>query len=223
MCSSVRDLPGRCRHNWLSAWGICFVFNRLVILGGTVILLALALDWLAEGPEAPADSIPSGEADAYMIDARIDQYSQAGDLQHQIIAKRLNHNPRTDLVTLVAPAVRFKDKESGGAWEVTSATGRILPRGEGKDQAVELIDQVEANKPGPGSRFISIKTNSLTLYPDRQYAETDDQVVIVNERSRTSAHGMRAYLDEGRFLFFSTPEAPVTTSFQAAPRKQPEQ
>ncbi len=43
-----------------------------------------------------------------------------------------------------------------------------------------------------GSAFVSIQTNSLTVYPERDYAETDEPVFIDNQSGRTTAAGMKS-------------------------------
>ena len=80
-------------------------------------------------------------------------------------------------------------------------------------KSLNLWSNVLASQWSNGSAFVNIQTNSLTIYPQRDYAETDEPVFIDNQSGRTTAAGMKAFLDTGKFMFYSTPTHRVTTIF----------
>ena len=49
-----------------------------------------------------------------------------------------------------------------------------------------------------------LTTSALTLYPRRDYAETDQSVRIEAARSVTTAEGMKLFLNDGRLQLLST-------------------
>ena len=53
-----------------------------------------------------------------------------------------------------------------------------------------------------GVRLSISETNSLTIYPARDFAETDEQVIITNQSGRTTAAGMKAFLNIGKFMLY---------------------
>ena len=80
-----------------------------------------------------------------------------------------------------------------------------------RDEVVELWDHVLAVRNASNGKFIQIQTESLTIYPDKDYAETNQKVFIDENSGRTIAGGMKAYLDEGKFYFSSSPDTRVRT------------
>ena len=148
-----------------------------------------------------------------MLNATIEQFDDNGELQHTLEASRFTHFPLTDLTTMKAPQMSFATGLDNAPWEITAKEGRILPGSDYRDEVVELWSSVLAVKTGLQGDFVNIQTNSLTVYPEREYAETDEKVYIDNQTGRTTAAGMKAFLDTGRFMFFSTPQDPVITIF----------
>ena len=54
---------------------------------------------------------------------------------------------------------------------------------------------------------------SLTVYPEKEYAETDRKVTIDENSGRTTAAGMKAFFESGKYIFYSTPTERVHTIF----------
>jgi len=76
---------------------------------------------------------------------------------------------------------------------------------------VELWEKVLAIQEDTNGNFLSIRTDSLTVYPEKDFAETDQKVYIDDNTGRTVAAGMKAYLEEGRFIFYSSHSQRVKT------------
>ncbi len=148
-----------------------------------------------------------------MLNAKILKYDETGLLQHQLAAARFTHFPLTNLTTMATPEMRLGNNGAGEPWQITSAEGRILPGSAYREEIIELWTRVLAEKRSGNGKFVNIQTDSLTIYPERDYAETDAKVYIDNETGRTTAAGMKAYLDTGRFMFFSGPGERVITIF----------
>lgn len=153
------------------------------------------------------------DPDLYMLNATINQFDTAGELQHRISANRFTHFPLTDLTTMVQPELTLGEVDQSNPWEITARQGRLLPESNYREEIVELWTQVLAEKSGISGHFINIQTESLTVYPARDYAETDEKVYIDNQNGRTTAAGMKAYFDTGKFQFFSRGAERVTTIF----------
>ena len=104
-------------------------------------------------------------------------------------------------------------------WAITAKHGRLLPESTFREEAVELWENVLAIKQQPDGRFINIQTESLTVYPERDYAETNKKVYIDDNNARTTAAGMQANFNQGRFVFFSTSLDRVNTVYLPAHRR----
>ena len=189
------------------------MINRLIVLSTLIIAFALTINWFMPESEEELDFTPRNEPDFYMLNATINQYGPEGKLQHRIAANRFTHFPLTDVTTMKFPALSLGRTRDSDPWEINSSKGRILPSSDYREEVVELWSNVLASQSSNKSEFVTIKTNSLTVYPERDYAETDEPVFIKNQSGRTTAAAMKAFLNTGKFMFYSTPENRVTTIF----------
>jgi lipopolysaccharide export system protein LptC len=71
---------------------------------------------------------------------------------------------------------------------------------------VELSDDVVVRRRRAAS-FLELRTAALTLYPEREYAETDSAVIIDSDTGRTTAEGLRADLAAGTIELGTAPTA----------------
>jgi len=157
---------------------------------------------------------PKSEPDLYMINATITQFDKLGQLRHRIRADKFTHYPLTDITRLLKPHVILYN-ESDPPWQIESLEGRILPT-ENND-IVELWDEVFAKQKNSDGQFIHIRTDFLTIIPADDYAETDQIVTINDNNATTTAAGMVAHFNPGRFQFFSKNRQRVTTVIQESP------
>ena len=189
------------------------MINRLIALSTLIIAFALTINWFMTESKEELDFTPRNEPDLYMLNATINQFGPEGELQHRIAANRFTHFPLTDVTTMKFPALALGRTRDSDSWEITSRKGRILPSSDYREEVVELWNNVLASQSGNESEFVTIETNNLTVYPERDYAETDEPVFIKNQSGRTTAAAMKAFLNTGKFMFYSTPEHRVTTVF----------
>ena len=188
--------------------------TRNILLISLIVLFAAVTNWLIDQQE-PLDDGPSigpNDPDLYMLNAKITQFATNGGRQHEIIASRLTHFPLTDMTALISPEVKLFAHNATNPWKITADNGRLLPESQLRDEIVELWDNVAAEKTDLQGEFIKIKTTSLTIYPGQDFAETDQMVTIDGVGGHTSAAGMQAYLNEGRFLFVSDETNKVITT-----------
>ena len=201
---------GRCPQD---SDNIAAMINRIIMPGALLLAFALSVNWLLDGSEQPEEREPDNEPDLYMLNASVEQFDDDGSLQHQINAQRLTHFPLTDLTIMKSPTMALGHTQGREPWGITAQEGRIIPRSEYREEIVEFWNNVHAKRTAAQGRFISIQTESLTIYPERDYLETDARVSITNETGRTTAPGMKAFLDVERFMFLSTRRERVITTF----------
>ena len=79
-------------------------------------------------------------------------------------------------------------------------------------ETVEL-DDVVVQRRRPGEGFIELHTEALTLFPGREYAETERPVIIDTQSGRTTAEGLRANLGAGTIVLGTPPRRVRTTIF----------
>ena len=190
--------------------------NRLLVVFSLIVLIASTINVLIDqnSENNPGLVIGRNDPDMYMRNADITQFNKMGEKQHNILAERLTHFPLTNITTLKSPKmILYPTLKNETPWHISSDHGRQLPKAPVRDEVIELWDSVVATQTHPDGGFISISTESLTVYPARDYAETTQKVYIDENSGRTTAAGMKAYFDEGRFLFFSSRRERVQTIF----------
>ncbi len=171
-------------------------------------------------PELPVHS-SKNDPDLYMLNASITQYTDVGDHQHRIEANRFTHFPLTDTTTLKTPNMTlYPSEEKAKPWDIAANHGRLLPKSLFRDEVVELWDEVLAVQQNDAGEFVNIRTASLTVYPETDYAETDQPVTIDDNTGNTTAAGMKAYFEDGYFIFFSRGDERVHTVLLPEFKKQ---
>ncbi|MBL4681225.1 MAG: LPS export ABC transporter periplasmic protein LptC [Pseudomonadales bacterium] len=190
--------------------------NRLLVIFALIVLIASSINLLIDqdSENSPGLVIGRNDPDMYMRSADITQFNKKGEKQHNILAERLTHFPLTNITTLKSPKmILYPTLKNETPWHISSDHGRQLPSAPVRDEVIELWDSVVATQTNPEGKFISISTESLTVYPAEDYAETTEKVYIEENSGRTTAAGMKAYFDEGRFIFFSNRSERVQTIF----------
>lgn len=188
--------------------------NRATILASLILVFAIATNLILEQSDSlPLAPMLQNDPDLYMLNATITQFDDDGNLQHTIKADRFTHFPLTDMTSLISPNLQLFSHSKKEPWDIEAKNGRLLSQSVYREQVVELWDDVFAIQQTPNGHFIKIQTQSLTVYPEREYAETDQKVYIDDNSSRTSAAGMKAFFKGGKFIFYSTPTERVHTIF----------
>lgn len=185
--------------------------NRTIILVCFIVLIAGATNWLLDQnvTEPPTRELSREDPDFFMINASITHFDNAGTVQHKLRASRFTHFPVDDITTLEDPDLDlFSDN---GPWNIASRKGRLFPKSTHEQDLVELWGHVVAARESGDGKFTNIQTDSLFIYPEHDYAETEDKVHIDDNSSRTTAAGMEAWLETGQFRFFSRSRERVNT------------
>lgn len=189
------------------------MINRFLVISILILVSSLAVNWLLEEPEKQALISTRNDPDLYMLNATIKQFGDGGELQHTLSAERFTHFPLTDLTTMQAPRIELGPGDKTKNWDISAREGRLLSESLYREEIIELWSDVLVDQSGAGDQFVLIQTSSLTVYPERNYAETDEKVYIDSLTGRTTAAGMKAFLDTGRFQFFSNQQERVLTIF----------
>jgi lipopolysaccharide export system protein LptC len=189
--------------------------SRSLLLAGFMLMFAAGINlFLDRDQQSVQDpqSVNKNDPDLYMRNATITQFTKTGVRQHRINAERFTHFPLTDITTLKQPVMTLYATEVGeNPWDIIAKNGRVLPKVIFRDEIVELWEDVMAIQSDPKGNFINIRTESLTIYPATDYAETDQKVIIDDNSGRTTAAGMKAYFEDGKFIFFSRNNQRVKT------------
>ncbi|KHO65161.1 MULTISPECIES: LPS export ABC transporter periplasmic protein LptC [Pseudomonas] len=148
--------------------------------------------------DQPQAEQPPPSVDFFVQNAYSRQYQADGSLRYELTSERLEHLRDSDTNLLYQPDLLIH-RAGEQPWRVRSLRGEVAPQG----TQVELIDDVRIEQTIPPNRFTRLTTSRLTVFPEREYAETAQPVRIENPDGVTTATGMQAYVKEGRVLLLS--------------------
>ncbi|WP_444915729.1 LPS export ABC transporter periplasmic protein LptC [Microbulbifer sp. TRSA007] len=170
-----------------------------------VILLISAGLWFSESPpeqflgKRPTPQQQNRAADLIIKGAETRRFDQAGNLAYRVDAEQITYFQfkRRDRANLKEPRMLFYTDDQP-KWATRSKRGVAFNRG----KRIVLSGDVQIDElPGPNG--IQLETPRITIFPDREFAETDKVVTISSGPNRTEGTGMRAYLKENRMEILS--------------------
>lgn len=175
---------------------------RNALLFGVIAILFAAVGYWNISPqrflEQPPVAIDEGAIDYYALNARSVQYLPDGKLQYDMTADKVEHLKASEVTLMTKPDMHLY-RGTLFPWHVQSERGEVNPDG----TEVELIDSVRVTRTDDQNRTTIITSSRMTVFPQKQYAQTEQVVRIDGAGGVTTAKGMKAYLDEGRMNLLS--------------------
>lgn len=182
----------------------------LVVFGCLALLLSLG-DWKHIEVLPNEQPAAAGEPDLYMEKAAITQYGADGTVRYRLLSSEVRHYEDERLTRLVAPTMTLY-RAPQAPWFARSNEGLVHDTDtvDGKrDEAILLRDDVHLEQREPNR--IEISSPTLYVYPDRQFAETDQPVIIDTTAGRTHAVGMSGDLNTSLLKLSSSASERVHT------------
>lgn len=175
---------------------------RLRLILATLAALLAAVGYWNIRPETFSAENPkdasSNDIDFYVIKAKSTQFQLDGKLANSMTSDKLEHLKSTDITLLSNPdLLLYRGTEL--PWHVQSLRAEVAPQG----SQVELIDSVRIARTDAKGRPTILTTSRLTVFPDKEYAQTEQAVRIEAANGVTTAQGMKTYLNDGRMLLLS--------------------
>ncbi|MBC9252146.1 LPS export ABC transporter periplasmic protein LptC [Pseudomonas alcaligenes] len=175
---------------------------RNALLAILVAALLAAVGYWNIRPESFMDKPSVAETeqsiDFYVVNASTVQFQEDGKLQYSMTADKLDHLKASD-VTLVQKPDLLLYRGTELPWHVQSERGEVAPQG----AQVELIDKVRIARTDAKNRPVVITSSRMTVFPDKEYAQTQQAVRIEAANGVTTAQGMKAYMNDGRINLLS--------------------
>lgn len=171
----------------------------ITLLSIVSILLAIVLRYQGESEEEAlaARTSKNAEPDFYLANARSVQFDKSGSVRYSFTANSLKHFPQGDYTLVETPDVTLFHRD-GTPWYITAQQGRISEANE----LIKLWDEVVILRDSAKDPM-RMETRSLTIVPQKDIAQTQQDVVITNRAGRIDATGMVAYIDENRMSLLS--------------------
>jgi LPS export ABC transporter protein LptC len=207
------DVPQSSLTPWLRDLAQKIKPRGRLLFSALVLTSALLLHWIlnSDNQSRERELVFGNQPDLYLLNASISQFNHQGKLDSVIAAEKFTHYPLTDVTTLKQPNVRLYSLHNSQPWNIVSENGRLLSLSKYREEVVELWDGVQAARFGGNHQALSFKTENLIVYPGQHLVECDQKVVISNANSETTAAGMQARFDIGRFKLQSSQNQRVIT------------
>ncbi len=162
--------------------------NKIRIWLTALILIPVLLYWgFASSPNESREQ-NNGLSDSmdYFVDkAVIKEWDNNGHPQQKLVTTRLEHDPTTKQSQLDKPkSLIYRDNNS--RVQITSDSGIVLD----DNNRTDLEGNVVVNDNSDPKSATVLKTDQLSVYPKKDYAETDQAVTIESQLSRMEGVGM---------------------------------
>ena len=156
------------------------------------------------------------EPDAFVEEGTITQYRDDGTLNYRLRAELISHFDDAGRSTLQAPVLELHD-DNQPPWHAASGTGEIqtVPGPTGMDEErVALRGDVSLRQDRGGGAFIRIRTETLTMFPGRRQAHSEQAAMIETDTVSARAAGFEVDLASGRLALFSSTDQRVSIVVQ---------
>jgi len=175
---------------------------RNIALFGVIAVLFGAIGYWNIVPERFLDQtvaqVDESAIDYYAINAHSVQFLPDGKLQYEMTADKVEHLKASEVTLLTKPDLQMY-RGTTFPWHVQSERGEVNPDG----TEVELIDSVRVARTDEQNRTTIITSSRMTVFPQKQYAQTEQDVRIDGAGGVTTGKGMKAYLKDGRMDLLS--------------------
>lgn len=132
--------------------------------------------------------------DYFMEDFTITIMNEKGKPRSILTAAKMLHYPHDDSTELDTPFMTMIG-ETGKPWKIKADRGWIAANNE----LILLSGNVRIDRlNGPNNRPVKLFTDKLRIHPELDFAETDRPVTMISNKRRTTAIGMRAYVQKGK-------------------------
>ncbi len=194
------------------------LLKRTITLAG-LLALALAAFFLRldessdeQAAEPQTQETDEDKPDAFLAGAHVTEFAEDGSRSYILKSARMDRFEEEALTTLAAPTLALRTAGSP-PWDVSADRGTIQRAADTGQELVELNDNVvlERLHPQTSAPMVTIRSSTLKIHPAREYAETDQDVIIDSTVGRTLAAGMKGDLQNGLLNLSSDQSQPVHT------------
>jgi lipopolysaccharide export system protein LptC len=185
--------------------------TRWYWLGGFAAAFVFVIAFLNPNEVEPTPLPPElhGEPDVYMEDSVITQFNEDGNIRYRLASAEITYFETDNLTDLEEPVLDLHQPPPNPPWNASAMRGSITQRLNDADVLEEqlFLHENVVLKRGfdiDDQRHIMMKTSALYIYPERQFAETDQAVIIETASALTKAVGFQGDLERGWMKLSST-------------------
>lgn len=171
---------------------------------GFLIIIAMGLSmWsilITRQSISTSSETASDRPDAFMEDVVATVIDKEGAPALKVVAPKVVHYVENDATDMTSPIITIYRKDSPNPWFINADHAKAT---QGVDQIV-FQNKVTIHHP-TDSRYPTtiMHTDSLTVFPEKQLAQTKEAIIINQPASTIHAIGMLANLDDGTVKLLS--------------------
>jgi LPS export ABC transporter protein LptC len=173
------------------------VKNNFILIALAVFSIGLLFFVKSQDPKPQQNTQTKKNPQEYMTHFFVTVFTTEGLLKNKLSANYWAYQPETEGSTLTTPHLVIY-KPDGSLWTINADRGFIKQANIGTLDQIDLHDNVVINRPAAGTIVpLTLETKDLYYQPNKEYAETDQFVVMTKPGLKISGIGMRAFLDKG--------------------------
>ena len=181
---------------WLRAY---FRFGLIVsFLSITAVSSVLVLNQVQKEPKSTVNRTEN-DPDFYLEDFVQITTDLNGHQKHRLSGQYLAHLPVTDTHELTRPYLQMFSPDRP-PWYIRSQRGWVAPD---RDEILLKDDVIIWRNAELGQRTLDVRTSELRVIVSREYADTDQPVVLRNRRGVSYGTGMHAFMENERIELLS--------------------
>ncbi|MBT2337928.1 MULTISPECIES: LPS export ABC transporter periplasmic protein LptC [Pseudomonas] len=174
---------------------------RTIVVFACIAAIFAAVGYWNISPERFLDqpaAVVEEKIDWYATNTHTLQYLPDGKVQYEMTADKVDHVKATDITLVTTPDLNMF-RGTAFPWHVQSEHAEVNSGG----TEVELIDSVRVARTDEKNRTTIITSTRMTVFPQQQYAQTEQPVRIDGAGGVSTGTGMKAYLKESRIHLLS--------------------
>lgn len=177
--------------------------NIFLTIALLIIFLSISLLALSEAKKITNTHINAAHTpDFFMNKATYIQFDQNGNISNKFFTTKITHFITNNNYIFDAPRMKMYNANEQ-PWDIIANKGRS----EGGKSKIYLWDNVKVIQAADSNNSeFNITTTALTVYPDIKFAETNDQVIIIQGSSIAKAVGATADFKSGTVSLLSNVE-----------------
>ena len=147
----------------------------------------------------PEEFNEQSEPSAYMFVSSNIRYDKSGNISYKMSSEKVRHYEAQKITVLYKPRLDVPASDTSQSWKLKSRSGQI----NGNQDTIELKEKVNITNFHSEQPAVVIQTEKLTLYPEKQFVETDQLVTVTHDTAQMKSTGMTLDMKENRLEFLS--------------------
>lgn len=147
----------------------------------------------------PEENKDAKIADTFFNEVKINSFSETGHPKNKIVGDKIAHYPGDTESEIDTPKITLF-KKIGASTDILAEAGWVNKNG----SRVRLKGHTFIKREkSPHNSFFQLETPELTIWPNKNFAETDKFVKITTDTIIATGIGMKAYLDSEHYYLLN--------------------